>query len=313
MDRDFAHRPVLVDEVVGIFATVGGGTVVDATLGAGGHAEALLEALPAEVSVLGIDRDTEALRAAGQRLGGQGSRFTAVRGDFRDIARIVDERGCAPVTGILVDLGVSSPQLDNARRGFSYSNDGALDMRMDADADVPTAASIVNTYPEDALRRVIAEYGDERFANRIARAIVRRREIRPFDRTVDLAAVVTEAIPAATRRTGRHPARRTFQALRIEVNRELEALESVLDDGTGLLAPGGRFVAISYHSLEDRMVKRFLRRNGDQPAPRGMPVTEPAVHGTIRTLTPQAITPTDDEIAANPRARSARLRAGERT
>lgn len=311
--RDFAHRPVLVGEVVEAFVPVRSGTIVDATLGAGGHTEALLGALPAEVSVVGIDRDPLALQAARHRLGSWGDRFTAVHGDFRDIAGIVDERGCAPVTGILLDLGVSSPQLDDAGRGFSHSRDGALDMRMDPGADVPTAADVVNTYPEPELRRVISRYGDERFADRIARAIVRRRARQPFTRTVDLAAVVTDAIPAATRRTGRHPARRTFQALRIEVNGELDALDEALVGAVDVLAPGGRLVVIAYHSLEDRAVKRFLRSCAAVPAPRGMPVSEPVAPGTMRTVTAQPVLPTSVEIDDNPRARSARMRIGERT
>jgi 16S rRNA (cytosine1402-N4)-methyltransferase len=310
---DFVHRPVLVDEVTRAFGSVADGTIVDATLGAGGHAEALLRALRPEVSVVGIDRDPQALHAATQRLAAWGTRFTAVHGDFRDIAGIVDERGCGPVTGILLDLGVSSPQLDDAHRGFSHSKDAALDMRMDPTPDVPTAADIVNTYPESELRRIIRRYGEERFADRIARAIVRRRDEEPFTRTVDLAAVVTASIPAATRRTGRHPARRTFQALRIEVNGELDALDDALAGAVDVLEPGGRLVVIAYHSLEDRAVKRFLRAHAPVPAPRGMPVEEPVAPGTMRTVTAQPVSPSEAEIAENPRARSARMRIGERT
>lgn len=311
MGRPFAHRPVLVEQVVDLLVPVAGGVIVDATVGGGGHAAALLDGLGRETSVLGIDKDPAAIAAATQRLAHFGDRVLLVRGDFRDIANIVRQEGHQAVQSVLVDLGVSSPQLDVAERGLSYTKDGPLDMRMDPDA-ARTAADVVNGYSEEALRRVIGSYGEERFSARIAATIVRRRRTRPFTSTLDLADTVTEAIPAATRRRGRHPARRTFQALRIEVNDELNALREGLSGSVESLAEGGRLLVISYHSLEDRIVKGFIKEHGPRSAARGLPVTEPETRGVLRPLTTKAIRPSPEEIAANRRAESARLRAAER-
>ena len=265
--------------------------VVDATTGAGGHAEALLEA--GVGLVIGVDRDPSALEEARERLSRFGSRFRPVQALFSKIADVVRDEGVTHVGGALFDLGVSSMQLDRESRGFSYRAEGPLDMRMGADTDGPTAADIVNSYPEDRLAGVITEYGEERFARRIAAAIVRARSRKPIATTAQLAAIVAGAVPRT--RHGPHPARRTFQALRVEVNRELEELTASLPQAVSVLAPGGRLVVISYHSLEDRIAKRFLKGRTD-----------------LSVLTPKPIRPSPAEATENPRARSAKLRAAER-
>jgi 16S rRNA (cytosine1402-N4)-methyltransferase len=264
--------------------------VVDATVGAGGHAEALLEA--GVGSVLGIDRDSAAVDLARDRLARFGSRFRAVVARFSDLSEAV--AGIAPVGGILYDLGVSSMHLDDPARGFGFRAEGPLDMRMGPEPDGPTAADVVNTYPEEDLARIIFEYGEERFSRRIARAIVRARGRRPLQTTGELAAVVAAAVPPG-RGPRAHPARRTFQALRIEVNAELDELAASLPRAASSLEDGGRLVVIAYHSLEDRIVKRFV-------------AAEPA----LRAITRKPVRPSAAEVAANPRARSARLRASER-
>ena len=294
------HKPVMLDEVVGLFRHAGGGVVVDATYGGGGHSAALLEGLPGDTRVLGIDRDPEAIGRATRR-----ARLDLVIGNFRDLEGILKFRGIEDVGGVLFDLGVSSHHLDEPRRGFSYRNDGPLDMRMGPDAPA-SAEELINGADVSALAKVIRRFGEERFAHRIARAIVRAR---PITTTGHLALVVKEAIPAATRRSGGHPARRTFQALRMEVNGELEALSSGLDQGIRVLRPGGRCVVISYHSLEDRLVKhRFRHGEGRSPGPT-LPVPPPV---ELVVLTRRPIRPRPEEIAANPRSRSALLRAAEK-
>ena len=263
--------------------------VIDLTVGLGGHAAALLAAGAGRL--IGVDRDPEALSRARERLAPFGERFRGIPGRFADIAVIAEEAGVRRAGGVLYDLGVSAVHLDRADRGFSYRLDGPLDMRMGL-ADL-TAADVVNTYSEEELTRILREYGEERFAGRVARAIIRARERSPLRTTRELGAVVAAAVPP--RRGGPHPARRTFQAIRIEVNRELEELAVSLPQAVQLLDPGGRLVAIAYHSLEDRIVKRFLR--GDD---------------RLEVLTPKPLRPGTAEIDRNPRARSARLRAGER-
>jgi 16S rRNA (cytosine1402-N4)-methyltransferase len=282
-----AHEPVLVAEVVEIL----GGTdvVVDLTVGLGGHAAALLEAGVGRV--VGIDRDPEAVAEAERRLRLYGGRFRPVRATFGEVLEAAGEAGVREAGGVLYDLGVSSLQLDRPERGFSYRAEGPLDMRM-GEGNV-SAAEIVNTYEEQDLERIIREQGEERFAGRITRAIVRARRRAPLRTTRELASVVAAAVPK--RRGGPHPARRTFQALRIEVNRELEELAASLPRAVQLLAPGGRLIAIAYHSLEDRIVKRFLREDD-----------------RLQVLTRKPVRPSDEEAARNPRARSAKLRAAER-
>lgn len=306
----FEHRPVLLAETVGLFTALGPGVIVDATLGAGGHSEAILAAAPA-LSVVGIDRDPDALAAATRRLSSFGDRFSTRRARFDDGLRSLAANRSPedePIVGVLFDLGVSSPQLDRADRGFSYRADAPLDMRMDPDAAL-SAADVVNDYDERELARVLHDLGDERFARRVAHAIV---DSRPVTSTVELADIVRTAIPAATRRRGGHPAKRTFQALRIEVNGELTALEEALDAALDLVAPSGRVAAISYHSGEDRRVKAAFREaiDGGCTCPPGLPCVCGAT-ARARNLTRGGITPSADELTDNPRAASARLRAVE--
>jgi 16S rRNA (cytosine1402-N4)-methyltransferase len=302
----------MVREVVELLLPVPPGLVVDCTVGGGGHAAALLDARP-DVRLLGIDRDTAAVDAATLRLARFGVRATVVHGRFEELGDLVARYGEGEqVMGILADLGVSSPQLDRAERGFSYRYDAPLDMRMDAKQRL-TAADVVNGYDEAELARVIATFGEERFARRIARAIVAAR---PITSTLSLADVVRDAIPAATRRRGPHPARRTFQAIRMEVNRELPNLAEGLDESVHLLGPQGRVLVLAYHSLEDRIVKQtFARWAGEDAgaqAPPKLPVAPARHRPLVRLLTRRPRRPSADEIAANPRAESARLRAAER-
>ncbi len=284
---DRVHDPVLIEEVVRLLS--GAETVLDLTLGAGGHAHALLDS--GVRRVVGVDRDPEALAIARERLGSFGDRVTTVEARFSEVSRAAGEAGVRAVEGILYDLGVSSLHLDRPERGFSYRGEGPLDMRMGPEGR--TASDVVNGYPEEELVRVIGELGEERFAGRIAGAIVRARTRAPIGNTAELARIVAGAVPR--RRGGPHPARRTFQAIRIEVNRELEELRDSLPQSVELLAPGGRLVVISYHSLEDRIVKRFLL--GET---------------RLRVLTKKPVVPSRREQERNPRARSAKLRAAER-
>ena len=304
------HDPVLADRVVELLwpALERGGVVVDATLGGGGHARRILESSP-HASVVGIDRDAGALEAARARLGAHGARLRLVHDNFADLAAVLERLGVEEVRGVLFDLGVSSPQLDSPGRGFSFRLDGPLDMRMDSSGHL-TADVVVNHYEERELERVIRRYGDERFASRIARAVVRRR---PVTSTAELAEIVRSAIPAATRRTGGHPARRTFQAIRIEVNDELRALQQALPAAVDALEPGGRLIAISYHSLEDRTVKRFFAtEERGCVCPPGFPVCRCGAEARLRVLTRRPERPGPTEVSRNPRSSAAKLRAAER-
>ena len=304
---DFEHRPVMLDEITEAFSDVPPGTVVDATLGGGGHAAALLAARD-DLEVLGIDQDADALAAATERLAPFGDRVHTSRRRFDEIHAAMGEHGIDTLSGALFDLGVSSPQLDRGERGFSYRHDGPLDMRMD-DTQPWSAADVVNGYAEDDLARVIRRYGDERFANRIAAAICTAR---PIQSTTELAAVVTDAIPAPARRTGGHPAKRTFQAIRIEVNDELGVLPAALDDAVEATRPGGRIAVLSYHSGEDRIVKqRFSAAAGACDCPDDLPCVCGAVQ-TVRIVRGVPKRPSPDERDANRRATSARLRVVER-
>jgi 16S rRNA (cytosine1402-N4)-methyltransferase len=303
----FEHRTVMCAEVVAALAPVPAGTVLDATLGGGGHAEAILQARP-DVAILGIDRDPTALAAASSRLAPFADRLSVHRGRFDDLREAMQANEVTELSGAVFDLGVSSPQFDHADRGFSYRHDAPLDMRMDPH-DPWSAADIVNGYDEDRLAEILRRHADERWARRIARAIVAAR---PIDTTVHLATVVAEAIPAPARRRGGHPAKRTFQALRIEVNRELEVLPKALDDAIAVLVPGGRIAVLAYHSGEDRLVKQRFRAGvtGGCTCPDDLP----CACGAVRTLTlvKAPSRPSADEVAANPRAASARLRVAER-
>ena len=297
------HQPVLVAEVAELFRPIETGVIVDATFGGGGHTKRLLADLAPEVRFLALDRDPEAAARAATL----GPRVQSVNADFRLLADVAEEANLDAVTGVFFDLGLSSLQLDDAARGFGFRRSGPLDMRMGGGS--LTAHELVNEWPASELARVISRYGEERFARRIAAALVRAR---PIEDTATLAEIVKTAIPAATRRRGGHPARRTFQALRIAVNDELAALEEGLDAALELVVPGGRVVVISYHSLEDRLVKRRLVSASSSPDITSLPVATPAAAPDFRLLFRKPIVPTDEEVASNPRARSARLRACER-
>ena len=308
------HVPVLADRVTALLAPAlagPGAVLVDATLGRAGHARALLEACPG-LLLVGVDADLAAIEAARDLLAPYADRVTLVHARYDEIPEIVAEvPGPTRIMGLLFDLGVSSPQLDDPARGFAYAQDAPLDMRMDLTQD-RTAADIVNGYPAAELARVLRDYGEERFARRIADAVVRERSRTPITSTLRLSAIVKDAIPAATRRTGGNPAKRTFQALRIEVNDELGTLRRALPAALDVLAVGGRVVVLAYHSLEDRIVKRELVRLSTDQTPPGLPVPATASTAQFRLLTRGAERPDSEEVAGNPRAASARLRAAER-
>jgi 16S rRNA (cytosine1402-N4)-methyltransferase len=307
------HLPVMADRCIELLRPRPGGTYVDATLGLGGHAERLLQESAPEGRVIGLDRDPAALARARERLAAHGpERLVTVAASFADLAEVAAELGLDAVDGVLYDLGVSSLQLDEAERGFSYRVDAPLDMRMDSSRGV-TAAEVLASYPRAELTRVFREYGEERFAPRIARFVDESRRRAPIRTTGELVDVVKAAIPAAARRRGPHPARRVFQALRIEVNGELTALQESLPQAIDLLAPGGRVVVLAYHSLEDRIVKRTFvaAATGREGAPSPLaPPVPPSPRLAVLTRRPE--TPSAEEVAANPRAESAKLRAAEK-
>jgi len=311
------HVPVLRDRIVELLAPAlqePGAVMVDATLGMGGHSESILEACPG-ARVVGIDRDHEALSLAADRLARFGDRFTPVHAVYDGLPQIIGDLGLAArlsVSAVLLDLGVSSLQLDEEERGFAYRHDAPLDMRMDQNSDI-TAAQVLNTYDQADLERILREYGEERFAKRVASAVVRERARRPFTDSARLVEVLRSAIPAASQKSGGHPAKRTFQALRIEVNGELEALKAVLPVAVDALAVGGRIAVLSYHSLEDRLTKQALSAGARSGTPVGLPVELPELAPYLRLLTHGAEEPTASEVSINPRAASARLRAAERT
>ena len=283
---------------------------VDATLGLGGHAEAVLRAHH-RLILVGLDRDTQALRLAGERLAAYADRIHLVHAVYDELPEVLDDLGYARIDGALFDLGVSSLQLDEAERGFAYAQDAPLDMRMDQSRGA-TAAEVVNGYSHGDLARVLRVYGEEKFATRVASAILREREREPITSSARLAELVRESIPAAARRTGGHPAKRTFQALRIEVNGELSALESALPAALDRLAPGGRMVVLSYHSLEDRITKQAFAARAHSTGPVDLPVELPGTGPTLRLLSKGAELPGEAEVVANPRAASVKLRAVER-
>jgi 16S rRNA (cytosine1402-N4)-methyltransferase len=300
---------VLLTEVVALLAPERGGLFIDATLGLGGHSEALLEASPG-VRVLGLDRDREALRLAAERLARFGTRFRAAHANFKDVARVMSDAGERDAAGLLADLGVSSLQFDTAERGFSFRQDAPLDMRMDAGGQEETAAELLAQLPEEEIARVIYEYGEERRSRRIARWIVERRERgEPIETTTELAELVARAV-GHKRGERIHPATRTFQALRIAVNRELEGLGEFIDTAVDLLQPAGRLAVISFHSLEDRVVKRTLQRlAGKCECDPRFPVCTCGARRAVELLTRRPVVPTEEEAEGNPRARSAKLRA----
>ncbi len=301
------HKAVLEERAVEALLNDPAGRYVDGTFGRGGHARQLLAHLDESALVLGVDRDPEAV-AEGQALAVQDSRFRICRASFEALSEVLDNVEWAQVHGVLLDLGVSSPQLDDASRGFSFRQDGPLDMRMDPDSG-ESAAEWLNRAEEDDIVRVLKQYGEERFAKRIARRIVTVREETPMASTHQLAELINQAVPVKEKH--KHPATRSFQAIRIFLNRELEALDAVLGVAADRLAPGGRLVVISFHSLEDRRVKRFMRDRSRGPQlPKGVPVTADQEKTGYRVLG-KAITADDEEVKANPRARSAVMRVLE--
>jgi 16S rRNA (cytosine1402-N4)-methyltransferase len=307
------HVPVLLDRVLELFAPALAdrpAVLVDATLGLGGHSDALLRAHP-QLTLVGLDRDPQAIELSRQRLAEHGDRVHLVQAVYDQIPQALDDLGVSEVDGILFDLGVSSLQLDAEERGFAYSKDAPLDMRMSVGTG-QTAADVLNTYPPADLARILRDYGEERFAKKIAGAVVREREREPFTTSGRFVQLLYDVVPAATRRTGGHPAKRTFQALRIEVNSELDALRKALPAALSALAVGGRIVVESYQSLEDRMVKRALAELATSTTPPGLPVELPGHGPEVKLLTRGAEVANEQETEDNPRAASVRLRAAER-
>jgi 16S rRNA (cytosine1402-N4)-methyltransferase len=311
--RQPSHLPVMLERVLDLLgpALVGRDAVcVDATVGLAGHSEALLAEHPG-LTLIGLDRDPEALRRSADRLARFSDRTHLVHTVYDRLPEVLADLGHRRVDGVLFDLGVSSLQLDEAHRGFAYAKDAPLDMRMDPTRG-PTAEDVVNGYPVAELRRIFAEYGEERFAGRIANRIERERTRHPITSSARLAELVRDSIPAPARRTGGHPAKRVFQALRIEVNGELEAVRAAIPAAVDALATGGRIVVLAYHSLEDRIVKRTFASRARSSAPVGLPFDPEGTEPVIRLLSRGAERPGELELAANPRAASARLRAAER-
>ena len=316
------HTPVLLDRIVELLSPPlrgdssmasskwGGPVYVDGTLGMAGHAAAILAANP-RAHLVGIDRDEQALQIAAIQLEPFGPRVHLVHARFDELPAVLDRLGLSSIDAMLLDLGLSSLQIDRRKRGFSYSVDAPLDMRMD-ERQALTAAAVLNGYQERDLVRVLRDYGEEKFSGRIARAIVARRNDDPFTNSAQLVAAIEEAIPAAVRYTGGHPAKRTFQALRIEVNGELDALRAVLPSALLRLAVGGRFAVLAYHSLEDRMVKRAFAQAASDQVPPDLPFVPEGLKAEMRLLTRGAEKPSVEEVAVNPRAASARLRCVER-
>ena len=308
----FKHEPVLLHEVLAWLDPAAGGVFADGTLGGGGHSERILQRIGDSGLLYGIDRDEDALRAATARLGGYPG-FHALHGNFHDGKALLAASDAPLLDGVLLDLGVSSPQLDRGERGFSYHEDAPLDMRMDT-SQGQTAAELLNTLSEAELCRIIRDYGEEKWAARIAQMICEHRAQKPMATTFDLVHAVDAAIPKAVRRKDDgHPARRTFQAIRIAVNDELEPLDRAICDFVDCLKPGGRMLVITFHSLEDRLVKRcFQRLQNPCTCPPRAPICTCGKKPKVRVLARGAVPPTEEEVACNPRARSAKLRVAER-
>lgn len=304
------HRPVLVKEVIALLDPREGGVFLDATLGGAGHAGEVLKRIRPSGRLIGIDRDPEAIDEARMRLGATEGHFQLYEANFGDLDSVLKSAGISELDGALFDLGVSSHQLDSAR-GFSFQRDEPLDMRMGSDAT--SAADIVNKYPETELAEILRKYGEERYARRIARAIVRRRSEKPLRTTRELADVITSAIPGGGRRQEIHPATRSFQAIRYECNRELEAVERALPVAVDALKPGAVIAVISFESLSDRIVKTVFRRlSGKCECPPRLPQCQCGARELVKVLTRKPVTPGADEVSTNPRARSAKLRAAVR-
>ena len=306
------HVSVLLDECIKYLDIKPDGIYVDGTLGLGGHSSEIAKRLGEGGRLIAIDRDLASIERASARLAPWADRVTIVHGKFRDVAAILDEQGVPAVYGMLFDLGVSSPQLDDGQRGFSYMQDAPLDMRMDPSDNVD-AWFIVNRWPEEKIARILHDYGDERYAKRIAAAIVARRQEKEIETTLELVDVIKSAMPAPALREKQHPAKRSFQAIRIAVNDELSAVSQMMETAPDRLKPGGRLCVISFHSLEDRIIKNAIheRENGCT-CPREAPVCTCGFVQTLRSVTRKPVTPTDEELVLNPRSRSAKLRVAER-
>lgn len=308
---EFSHVPVLFQETIDGLDVKPDGVYVDGTLGGGGHSEGICSRLGPDGILIGIDRDTAALEAASARLKGVSCRTIFVHGNYTDVKNILREEGISGIDGAVLDLGVSSFQLDEAERGFSYMHSAPLDMRMDQSAAF-TAYDVVNGYSADQLTRIIKEYGEEKWASRIASFIARERSEKPVETTGQLVDIIKKAVPASARRQGPHPAKRTFQAIRIEVNDELGGLETAVDQFVDVLSPGGRLCIITFHSLEDRIVKkRFQQRGNPCVCPPGLP----CVCGKkpdIKRISKKPVLPSEEELSVNPRARSAKLRIAQK-
>ena len=311
MDTQYGHYSVLLNECIEALNIRPDGIYVDGTLGMGGHSEQIARRLRTG-RLIAIDRDAEAIRRASVRLAPWAERITFIHGNFRDLPALLDSAGVEKADGMLFDLGVSSPQLDEAERGFSYMVDAPLDMRMDSDQSL-TAWNVVNEWPEDRLKRILFEFGEERYAPRIAAAIVRQRQDKPIDSTTELVEVIKRAMPAAAKREKQHPAKRSFQAIRIAVNDELAAVSELMEHATERLNPGGRLAVICFHSLESRIVKNAIasRENGCT-CPRDFPVCVCGFKQTLKSVGRKPIVPSARELEENPRSRSASLRVAER-
>ena len=311
MNMEYRHYSVLLNECINALNIRPDGIYVDGTLGMGGHSEQIAKRLSTG-RLIAIDRDRTALERAGERLAPYADRITFVHGNFRELPRLLKEAGVEKADGMLFDLGVSSPQLDEAERGFSYMADAPLDMRMDTGESL-TAWNVVNEWPEEKLKRILYDFGEERYAPRIAAAIAEKRGNRPINTTAELVDVIRGAMPAAALREKQHPAKRSFQAIRIAVNDELDSVSELMENATEYLAPGGRLAVISFHSLEDRIVKNAIAsREHGCTCPRDFPVCTCGFKQTLKSVTRKPILPSEAELAENPRSRSAKLRVAER-
>ena len=312
MEKDYGHKPVLLDECLDALAIRPDGIYVDGTLGRAGHSLEILRRLTTG-RLIGIDRDLTAIEAAKERLAEFGDRVTLVHSNFSEVGSVLEQLGVEGVDGMLFDLGVSSPQLDEAHRGFSYMQDAPLDMRMDSTAALD-AHEVVNTWSGDELKRILRDYGEERYAAQIARAIVRAREQKEIETTLELVDIIRSAMPAAALREKQHPAKRSFQAIRIAVNGELDALPPMLQSATKMLRPGGRLAVITFHSLEDRIIKQTMRELATGcTCPSSFPVCVCGNKPKLELVSRKPIVSGEVELNENPRARSAKLRVAQRT
>lgn len=311
MNMEYRHYSVLLNECIEALNIRPAGVYVDGTLGMGGHSEQIVQRLTTG-RLIAIDRDSMALERAGRRLAPYADRITFVHGNFRDLPRLLAENGVEKADGMLFDLGVSSPQLDEAERGFSYMADAPLDMRMDTSERL-TAWNVVNEWPEEKLKRILYDFGEERYAPRIAAAIAEKRKTGPLNTTAELVDVIRGAMPAAALREKQHPAKRSFQAIRIAVNDELDSVSELMENATEWLNPSGRLAVISFHSLEDRIIKNAIAsREHGCTCPRDFPVCTCGFVQTLKSVTRKPILPSEAELAENPRSRSAKLRVAER-